>query len=273
MEDAFDIMLKPFVACVILTGIHSYLGFHVIERGVIFVDLALAQMAAFGATVGFLWGVSLHSPESFLLSSAFALVGGGIFALTRHRSPVVPQEALIGIAYAVAAAGAILILSRAPEGGEELKSLLVGHLLFVDWPEIVKMALIYGVVGVIHWVYRHPLLEISRDPEKAFESGRNVRLWDFLFYGTFAFVVTSSVEIAGVLLVFSFLVVPAVCGAFLARSTAARLWIGWGTSVVTTILGVSASYYWDLPTGATVVCLFGAATVVCAALRAAQGRG
>ncbi len=267
MGDFWLLMLKPFVACLILTGIHAYLGLHVIERGVIFVDLALAQVAAFGATVGFLWGFGLHSTPGYFVSLAFTFLGAAVFALTRLRKPVVPQEALIGVVYAVAAAASILVLSRAAEGGEELKALLVGHLLFVEWSEIVKILLLYVLVGAVHWMARKPFLAISQDPEGAFARGLRVRWWDFLFYATFGFVVTSSVEMAGVLLVFSFLIVPAVCGVLLARTIGQRLLVGWVVGVLTSAAGVVASYAWDLPTGATVVCAFGASLAACAALR------
>jgi len=267
MSDMLALMIKPFVACLILTGIHAYLGLHVIEREVIFVDLALAQIAAFGATLGFLWGFGLHSSESYLIALAFTLVGAAIFAATRLRKPIVPQEALIGIVYAIAASAAIVVLSRAPEGGEELKALLVGHLLFVEWAEIVKIAVLYSVVGLLHWAVRRPLLAISRDPEAAFAAGYRVRWWDFLFYATFGFVVTSSVEMAGVLLVFAFLIVPAVCGVLLAERVSHRLIVGWLVGIVTSVAGITASYVWDLPTGATVVCAFGASLLLCALLR------
>ena len=267
MGDFWLLMLRPFVACLILTGIHAYLGLHVIERGVIFVDLALAQVAAFGATVGFLWGFGLHSAAGYVVSLAFTLLGAAVFALTRLRKPVVPQEALIGVVYAVAAAASILVLSRAAEGGEELKALLVGHLLFVEWVEIVKVLLLYSLIGVVHWMARRPLLAISQDPERAFARGLRVRWWDFLFYATFGFVVTSSVEMAGVLLVFSFLIVPAVCGVLLARTIGQRLVVGWAVGTLTSAAGVTGSYWWDLPTGAAVVCAFGLCLALCALLR------
>lgn len=267
MGEFVELMVAPFAACLILTGIHAYLGLHVIERGVIFVDLALAQVAALGATFGFLWGFGLHSTEGYVIALAFTFIGAAIFAMTRRRKPLVPQEALIGVVYAVAAAAVILVLSRAPEGGEELKALLVGHLLFVELAEIGQMALLYSLIGLIHWAARQPLLLISQTPEYAFSKGYWVMGWDFLFYATFGFVVTSSVEMAGVLLVFSFLIVPAICGVLLAKTVGRRLMIGWMAGMLTSIAGIVASYFWDLPTGAAVVCAFGACLLVCAALR------
>ena len=275
MSSFAELMFKPFLACLILTGIHAYLGLHVIERGVIFVDLSLAQLAAFGATLGFLWGFGLHSIEGYFTALAFTFIGAAVFAMTRLRpspglgtgKPLVPQEALIGVVYAVSAAASILVLSRAPEGGEELKALSVGHLLFVEWPELIKIFCLYSVVGVIHWIARRPLLAISQDSKRAFAEGKRVRWWDFLFYATFGFVVTSSVEMAGVLLVFSFLIVPAICGALLADTVGQRLLVGWVVGTLTTIAGIVASYVWDLPTGATVVCAFGVCLVLCGLLR------
>ncbi len=262
-----NLMTKPFIACLILTGIHAYLGLHVIERGVIFVDLALAQVAAFGATLGFALGFSLHSSGGYWLSLTFTLIGAAILAMTRLRKQRIPQEAFIGIVYAIAAAASILVLSRAPEGGEELKELLVGHLLFIDWPEILKIGILYSIIGVIHWKFRKPFLFISQEPEQAFAQGVNVHWWDFLFYATFGFVVTSSVEVAGVLLVFSFLIVPAVCAVLLAQTVCRRLVIGWIVGALTSMLGVTASYFWDFPTGAAVVCVFGAVLLTLAAIR------
>ena len=268
MHDFLDLMRLPFFACLILAGIHVYMGLHVIERGVIFVDLALAQVAALGATVamGF-FSLALGTTSNYVVSLVFTLLGAAAFAATRLRKPIVPQEALVGIVYAVSAAGAILVLSRAPQGSEELQAILVGHLLFVDQHEVVKILILYSLVGVVHWFVRKPLLEISSDPEAAFQKGRHVRLWDFLFYALFGAVVTSSVSVAGVLLVFSFLIVPSVCAVFLAKGIGTRLFIGWLCGLLTSVIGIGASYYWDLPTGATVVVAFGLCLIVCAMIR------
>lgn len=267
MAEFLQLMAAPFAACLVLTGIHAYLGLHVIERGVIFVDLALAQIAALGATVGFLFGHGLHSQAGYFFALGFTFLGAAIFSATRFRKEKVPHEAIIGVVYAVAAAASILVLSRAPEGGEELKALLVGHLLLVTWPEVGQVAAIYAVVGLLHGLARRPLLRISTDPRRAFAEGVPVRLWDLFFYATFGFVVTSSVEMAGVLLVFSFLIVPAICGVLLAEGIARRLWVGWGIGVLTSVLGITASYFWDLPTGATVVCAFGLILLVAAGFK------
>jgi zinc/manganese transport system permease protein len=269
MSGLFELMFLPFLACLILVGIHAYLGLHVIERGVIFVDLALAQIAAFGATVGLLLGWDLHSNASYFLSLSFTLIGAGVFALMRHRHPIVPREALVGIVYAISAAASIMVLSRSAEGGEELKALMVGHLLFVNSAEVTKIFVLYSLLGIFHWLSRSPLILISRDPERAFSSGVHIKLWDFLFYASFGVVVTSSTELAGVLLVFSFLIVPSVCGVLLADSVRGRLAVGWIAGALTSFAGMILSYYLDFPTGATVVCTFGITLVACGLLRRA----
>jgi zinc/manganese transport system permease protein len=266
--DIVQVMLTPFLACLILTGIHAYLGLHVVERGVIFVDLALAQVAALGATLGAVLGYGLHSTQGYAIALGFTILGAGVLALTRVRKQVVPQEALIGVVYAVASAATILILSRVAEGGEELKNLLVGHLLFVEQTEIVKVAALYGAIALVHWLARERFLLISQDPQSAIHQGVPVRWWDFLFYATFGVVVTSSVEMAGVLVVFSFLIVPAICGVLLAKTIRGRLAIGWLIGTLTSMAGITASYQWDLPTGASVVCAFGISLLFCGLIRA-----
>lgn len=252
-----EFLLPPFVACLILTGIHAYLGIHVVERKVIFVDLALAQIAALGTAIGAIIGFDYGGTISYTSGLAFTLVGATIFALTRMRNERVPQEAIIGIVYAVSAAAFILIMDQAPEGTEKIRGMLVGSVLFVDWATIVKTAILYGVIGVFHFVFRHKFITISLDPDKAFAEGLVVRFWDFLFYASFGFVVTSSVLIAGVLLVFSYLVVPSVCAVLFSDNFKTRLVIGWSLGFLASLLGIIASVTFDLPTGAAIVCTFG----------------
>jgi zinc/manganese transport system permease protein len=252
-----EFLWVPFLACLVLAGIHVYLGLHVLARGIIFVDLALAQVAALGITVALLAGHPIQSAAAYWYALAFTLGGSFLFAISRtHRAPI-PQEAIIGIVYAVSAAAAVLVLDRAPQGSEHIKQLLVGSILTVTLKEVGTLALLYGIVGAIHWVIRRPLLEISFDPSAALTKGRWIGWWDFLFYASFGFVVTSSVQIAGVLLVFSYLIVPAAIAALFTRSITKRLAVGWGLGFVVSVLGLVASATWDLPTGATVVTTFG----------------
>ena len=264
-----ELLLPAFVASLILTGIHAYLGVHVVERGVIFVDLSLAQIAALGTTVAYLAGYDLHSTTAYLFSLGFTFVGAAVFSLSRpHRETRIPQEAIIGIVYAVSAAMAILVMSKATQETEHLKDMLVGNILSVSWPELGKTAVLYSLVGLFHYLFRRRFLMISMNESEAGRQGVNIRLWDFLFYMSFGFVVTSSVAIAGVLLVFCFLIVPAVAAMLFSERLGTRLAIGWSMGALVSAAGVALSYVLDLPTGATIIGTFGVALLVLAGVRA-----
>jgi zinc/manganese transport system permease protein len=263
-------LAAPFVASLILTGIHAYLGVHVVERGVIFVDLSLAQIAAFGATIAILMPISggdPHAPVVYWISLAFTFLGALVFSTIRSKRARIPQEAIIGICYAVASAAAILAMSKATSESEHLKDMLVGNILAVSWSEVGKTALLYGAIGTFHFIFRRKFLSISMDPKGAEAAGTSIRLWDFLFYASFGFVVTSSVAIAGVLLVFCYLIVPSVGAMLYADTIGRRLAIGWSMGTIVSALGVLLSLKLDLPTGATIVCTFGIVLALMAAVR------
>src|SRR5689334_5916383 len=268
--DVIPFLAAPFVASLILTGIHAYLGVHVVERGVIFVDLSLAQIAALGATIALLTPLSggdPHAPSVYWVSLAFTFIGAGIFSMIRVRRARIPQEAIIGICYAVASAAAILAMSKATSESEHLKDMLVGNILAVSWFDVGKTAALYGADGLFHYIFRSQFLAISMDHRKAEVSGDSVKMWDFLFFASFGFVVTSSVAIAGVLRVFCYLIVPSVAAMLYADSIGKRLAIGWTMGTIVSALGVFLSLKVDLPTGATIVCTFGLVLVIMAAVR------
>lgn len=264
-------LAAPFAASLILTGIHAYLGVHVVERGVIFVDLSLAQIAAFGATVALLLpfaGHDPHGPWVYWISLAFTFVGAAVFATIRSRRARIPQEAIIGISYAVASAASILAMSSSTSESEHLKDMLVGNILAVSWEEVLKTAALYAVVGAFHYFFRRQFLAISMSHrDGADPPGLNVRLWDFLFYASFGFVVTSSVAIAGVLLVFCYLIVPSVAAMLYSEHIGRRLAIGWTMGTIVSALGIFLSVHLDLPTGATMVCTFGLVLILMALVR------
>jgi zinc/manganese transport system permease protein len=263
-------LAAPFVASLILTGIHAYLGVHVVERGVIFVDLSLAQIAALGGTIALLMpfsGGDPHHPDVYWVSLGFTFIGAAVFSTIRSKRARIPQEAIIGISYAVASAASILAMSKSTSQAEHLKDMLVGNILAVSWEEVIKTSVLYGAIGIFHYVFRKRFLAISLDPEKAESEGISIRFWDFLFYASFGFVVTSSVSIAGVLLVFCYLVVPSVAAMLFADRVGPRLAIGWTMGTVVSALGVYLSLVLDLPTGATIVCTFGLVLVLMALVR------
>lgn len=274
MDIAWTIMKWPAIACLTLPGLLVYLGLHIVRRGVIFVDLALAQVATLGTCVCLMLGHDVHDVHAYYWSIAFTLAGAFLFAFTRTRQEHrVPQEALIGVVYVVAAAAAILLLSRTPEGNEELKRTLVGDILTVNSDQIVKTIGLYLGIGVLHFLFRKRFLLISFEPGHISEQSYSVRWWDFLFYALFGAAVTSFVQIGGVLLVFSYLIVPALCGNLLGRSLGTMLAVGWGVASLGGASGLFASYQMDLPAGAAIVCALGLLLVLTFLLRSLLRRG
>ena len=260
-------MQWPLIACLLLPGLLVYLGLHIVRREVIFVDLALAQVATLGTCVSLLSGHEPQQWQSYAWSFAFTLMGAAIFAATRHKSHHrVPQEALIGITYVVAAAAGILLLSKTAEGNEELRRTLIGDVLLVSQKDVLRTFAIYVAIGAVHFIFRKKFLAISFDPEAAAGSGMRVKWWDFLFYALFGLVVTSFVQIGGVLLVFSYLIIPAVCANYLAMRVPALLAIGWLTATLTSVIGLYVAYERDYPTGAAIVCVLGVALILAASI-------
>jgi zinc/manganese transport system permease protein len=262
-SQVMTVMKWPLVACLILPGILVYYGLHIIKREVIFVDLALAQVATLGTCVCLYLGHEPDDPHNFFWSLGFTLAGALLFTFTRpSKKASVPQEALIGIIYVVAAAAGILLMSKSPHGKEELQRTLVGDLLTVTPSQIWKTAALYAVIGVLHFIFRKQFIKLSFDHAQAEQGGLKVKLWDFLFYALFGLIVTSFVQVGGVLMVFSYLIVPAASAAFLVKSLPMQLLVGWIVATVGSIGGLYWSFHKDLPTGAAIVCALGIALLV-----------
>jgi zinc/manganese transport system permease protein len=247
MSDAIALLLPPFLVALCLIGIHTYFGLQVLARNVIFVDLALAQIAALGATLAFMLGHPTQGAATYAYSLAFTLIAACILAFTRAWSQRIPQEALIGVIYVVAAAAAILMIDRAPQGAEHLKQILTGNILTTGTSDLAAIAPLYLAIGLVHWSLWRWLR-----PAKS-----GAWPWEFMFYASFGIVVTSSVAVAGVLLVFSFLIMPAAVGVLFAETLPRQLAVGWVVGAVASAAGLAASYVGDLPTGAAMVCTFG----------------
>lgn len=269
LELVWTVMKWPFVACIVLPPLLVYLGLHVVQREVIFVDLALAQVATLGTSMALLMGYDFHDRIVFWISLGVTFLGAALFSWTRgRRKGHVPQEAIIGITFVVAAAGVILLLSRVAGGREELEHLLTGDILNVTAGEVGQRALLFAILAAFYATFHERFALISSDPEAAFAQGMRVRLWDFLFYAAFALVVVSFVRVAGVLLTFAYLIVPAVCAVSLAQRWLTRLVVGWVVGGVASVVGLGASYALDLPTGAAIVCASGLALIVVGAAAA-----
>jgi zinc/manganese transport system permease protein len=270
---AWQVMKWPLAACLILPPLLVYLGLHVVKREVIFVDLALAQVATLGTCVALLLGYHFDDRNTFWISLVVTFLGAALFSWSRRRQRGhVPQEAIIGITFVVAAAGVILMLSRVAGGKEELEHLLTGDILNVTAGEVGQRAGLFAALAMFYATFHPKFALISSDPEAAFTQGLSVRLWDFLFYAAFALVVVSFVRVAGVLLTFAYLIVPAVCAVMLADRWGARLVIGGALASIASLVGLFASYRLDLPTGAAIVCACGLLLVVVAAVAAFRDR-
>lgn len=256
-----ELMAAPFAECLILVAIHTYLGIHVLKRRVIFVDLALAQIAALGTTVGFFFGIMPETSGALAFSMVFTFLGAAVFSITRFKNEKVPQEAIIGLTYAISCAVAVLVVEKT-RGAEHLKDILVGNLLWVTWSDVGTAALVYLAIGIVHFLFRKKFFLISEDSDAAFRAGMSVRVWDFLFYMTFGAVITFSTRVAGVLLVFVFLVAPAILAFLITDRTWLQLLIGWFTGTLVTTLGLYLSWVADLPSGPAVIALYGFALVI-----------
>ncbi len=299
-----EILIWPLLACLSMGLLHGYAGLHVLRRGVIFVDLALAQMAALGAVFGLVVAVhhvpaqtappapapaaapvdeldqAIQQTEGFgstttedtgeehsrgfldFWPTVFALGGALLLAFGRVPGDRVPHEAIIGIVYVVAAAATVLILSKSPHGHEQMEQMLTGKLLFVDRDEVLTTGALYALLGLLHWIFRRPFLAISASAELAQASGMSVRLWDCLFYAMFAIMVTRSVAVGGVLIVFSFLIIPGACASLVVDKFSSRVILAWITATLVSVIGVCISAVADLPTGSTLVATFGGTLII-----------
>jgi zinc/manganese transport system permease protein len=270
MIEIITFMAPAICMCIILVGICGYVGLHVIMREVIFIDIALAQIAALGASFGIFLGFELNDPWTYVIALALTLVASFLLSGTRRLRTLAPQEAFIGILYATGAAAVILAGDRLPHGSEHVHDLMVGHILWVNWKEVVVYALIYLALGFIYFLIHNRLYQISKAGINEKIDNSKLMLWDFIFYALLGVLVTFAVRVAGVLLVFGFLIVPAVIGTLLGKTFLGRLSIGWVTGVLVSLVGSYLSYILDFPTGGMVVVTLGVALFFVALVKGLQ---
>jgi zinc/manganese transport system permease protein len=267
LEDVLAFAALPLAAAVVFTGIHTWLGLQVLRRNVVFADLALAQVSALGATVGVVAGHAVQSPAGYAYTLLFTAIGAVLLTASRSLARSVRQEAFIGVLYVAATAATVLVVDRSPQGAEHVKKMLVGGILSVTADEVVKITLLYAGIGVMHWLLHRPLLAAA-DNAGPKSGARSTVFWDLVFYLSFGVVVTSSVGIAGVLLVFSFLIVPALIGTLFSSHIGAALLIGWITGTIASAVGIFGSFLLDAPTGAVTVVAFAAMLLAASGVRA-----
>lgn len=257
MIEIMTFMAPAICMCIILVGICGYVGIHVVMREVIFIDIALAQIAALGVSFGMFFGLETSNPIIFIVSLSCTLIAAYLLSITRKLHSQVPQEAFIGILYATGAAAVILAGDRLAHGSEHVHELMMGHLLWINWHEVLIYLLIYLILGTLYFLLHNRLLTISLMRKDDKNNNRKLILWDFIFYALMGILVTFAVRVAGVLLVFGFLIVPAVIGTLLGKSFKSKLVIGWTTGVLVSLIGSYLSYSLDFPTGGMVVVSLG----------------
>lgn len=252
MIQAIEFLAAPIVFSVLLVGIHAYLGLHILQREVIFVDISLSQVAALGAAVSLFFMPEFSDTYlTLFMSLLFCLTVSFMLAFLRHREKNISQEAIIGMTYALAGGAMILVVDKLPHGAEHLKETLVGNILFVTWKQVVETFIVYGLVGVLHYVFRRQFWIASLSKTKSF-------YWDLIFYFLFGVVITFSTRHAGVLVVFVILVAPAALASRIFpmhSQLVARLGTAWLMGVLGICVAFSISYIWDLPAGASIICV------------------
>jgi len=268
MTDIIQGVGLPFLACLAMTGILSYLGIHVLKREVIFIDIALAQAAAVGAIVAHL-AFEAHGDSALAYACAFGfvLLMAAFYSLVRSGIVQIPLEAIIGVSYAIAAAAALFLLGVAPGGHVHVHEMLAGSILWTAWSDILLCVLVFSVAGLCFYFLRKPVDRISDDYAGGLRGGMRVVLWDLLFYALLGIVITLAVRIAGVVVVFAFLIIPATTSALFTASVKRRLIIAWASGAVASFLGILFAYELDFSVGPSVALFLGLALVAAALWR------
>lgn len=262
----WELLLPAAVLCALMLVTHTYFGLHVLARGIIFVDLALAQVAVLGASFAFMLGYDTHGNAAHAFAFSAALLAGAAFAGLRRIADKVTREVTIGCVYVVATAITIVILSRSNQGMEELKAMLNGNLLFVRWQEILVLAIAYAALAALHAVFfrRFYALSFGDSYPDTGGKGRGAFFWELLFFASFALVITLGVDLAGVLLVFAYLIIPAFSAALVVRTFVMRWLLGVVLGLAGSALGLWLSFVADLPTGPTLVAVLGSLPIITA---------
>jgi zinc/manganese transport system permease protein len=247
--EALSFLIWPFLACLILILIHAWFGIHILQRGIIFVDLALAQFIGVGIALSFIVG----EEKGLLLSLVFAFLGSVILALSKKTARHVNIEAFIGVLYIFSFSAAILILDKSPHGMEEFKTIMNGNILWVTPKDILSTAAVYGTIGMLHFLLRKRFYALTFEGKGGF-------LLELLFFTSFAVVLVKSVHMAGILQVFSFLVIPALIGRLFFQEPSRVLMTGWLVGVLVSMAGIFLSFKLDIPTAPVIVaglaCMF-----------------
>ncbi|MDX2415115.1 MAG: metal ABC transporter permease [Bacteroidales bacterium] len=258
-------ILAPLVACVLIVLINVYFGVHVIKREIIFIDIALASIAALGSAVGMVLFELKHGGHSheahgilpYVFSLLFISIASGAFTILKHRKISIPLEALIGIAYAVATTLTVIFLDKGAGGDVHVHDMLVGSVLWVSWEKVIRLAVVVAIVGSFHIIFRSRFIQLTDNFQDACKELKRPKLWDFLFFFSFGLVVVEAVSIAGILTVFAFLILPASLSAFFTKGWTPKLIAGWSAGIMASFLGLLLSLKLDVPSAPVIIVLLG----------------
>lgn len=253
-----EFFLMQTVLVVVMLGLNTYMGIHIIRRGIIFCDLVLNQLAAFGAIIGLGLGIRYGTPFSYVIPVAAVLIGCALLALSRPKNKSLSEEAVIGILYGIALAASLLLADKLPEGGNHLGKTLTGSMLWVSWPLVLTTVAVYVFLGFFHYIFRGQFLKLTENPGLL----RHGRTWDFMFFATLGVITILIVPVAGVLLAYGFMMIPASIAVLFCRGWKAGLIIGWTAGTTASLLGIFASYHFDLPYGPTILLVMAAFFIV-----------
>ncbi|MCE5252453.1 metal ABC transporter permease [bacterium] len=268
MWEAAYFLLPSFVACLVILFILGYLGIHVLEREIIFIDIAFAQIATVGSALVFILfrqhALEEHSVVERIFALGCTICAAAFFSFVSKKVTRISQETVIGVSYAIAAAATIFLLSLAAGGDVHLEEMFAGSILWAKWPQILLCAAVYSIIGIFHYIFRSKFIRLTTDYKGAAQGGMNVMVWDFLFYASMGIVITYTVEISGVLLTFAYLIIPATFSALFAQGWRSRLIITWLMGALVSIAGLAFSYCFDFSCGPSLVSMMGFVLIIAA---------
>jgi len=265
MLPIIQILGLPLLACILMSAILGYLGIHVLKREVIFIDIALAQIAAVGSIAAHLvFEVHGDSTVAYICALGCVLLSAAFYAVIRNRITQISLEAVIGISYAIAAAGTLFLVGIAPGGHVHVQQILSGSLLWTNWRDIVLSLLVFSAVGACFYFFRKPLNRLSNNYQKAHAEGLKTAMWDFVFYMLLGIVITLTVQMAGIVVVFAFLIIPSTISALFSSHWGIRMLIGWAVTAVASVSGLLFAYYLDFSIGPAVALFLGGELIIAA---------